>query len=424
MDSDSILMIIAMIILTAMSAFFSSAETTFTTFNRVKIKIIAQSGNKKAERVLSLIEDYDKFITAILIGNNIVNLTFSSVATVFFLKYFPSEGAIISTIVSTLAVLTFGEIFPKSAARENADAHALAMVGAVRFVCIVLSPFVFIFSNLALILKRRKNTDETIPVPGMTDAELITIVEEAEQDGGINQEESVLIRSAIEFTDVNADDILTPRVDVSLINLDSRMEDIAKIFIDSGYSRLPVYHDDIDDIIGILHEKDFLMAYFKGIEDIRKVLQKPVFISGHVKISNLLEILKSSKCHLAVVVDEFGGMTGIVTMEDIIEELIGDVWDEHDEIIEQFTEMGDGSWIIDCSAPLDDFLERFGITGNLDDEDDLPQTVNGWLLMQFGNFPEAGGNFKFNDYMFEVTKISQKKIEEIRISKISTETED
>lgn len=421
MDSDSISMIIVMIILTAMSAFFSSAETAFTTFNRIKIKTMAQSGNKKAELVLSVSENYDEFLTTVLIGNNIVNLSISSIGTVLFLKHFQNNGALISTIVVTLLVLTFGEIIPKSSVKDNADAYVMNIVGIIRVITVLFTPLVFIFSRLQLIFKRKKKVDED--AFSMTEEELITFVEEVEQDGGINQEEGDLIRSAIEFTDVSAEDILTPRVDVYGIGLDLEMEEIAKIFIDSGYSRLPVYDEDIDDVIGILHEKDFFMAHYKGIEDIREVLQKPVFISGHVKISNLLQILKNAKCHMAVVVDEFGGMTGIVTMEDIIEELIGDVWDEHDEIIEEFTEQDDGSCLVECSASIDDLFEKYDISVDPDDEDDLPQTVNGWLLMEFGNFPDSGDKFEYAGYVFEVTRASQKKIEEIRVSKIKPEND-
>jgi CBS domain containing-hemolysin-like protein len=380
------------------------------------MKTIAQSGTKKAQLVLGIAENYDKFLSTVLIGNNIVNLSLSSLGTVFFLKHFPSVGALVSTVIITVVVLTFGEIFPKSAAREKADSLVLSIVYPIRAIAVVLSPLVFVFSKLRLIF-RRKNNDEDDPF-GMTEEELITFVEEVEQDGGINQEESDLIRSAIEFTDVSAEDILTPRVDVAAIGLDLDMEEIAKTFISCGYSRLPVYDEDIDDVIGILHEKDFFMAYYKGIEDIREVLQKPVFISGHVKISALLQVLKNAKCHMAVVVDEFGGMTGIVTMEDIIEELIGDVWDEHDEIIEPFTEEEDGSCLVDCSASIDDLFERYDISVDPEKEDDLPQTVNGWLLMEFGNFPDLGEKFEYAGYLFEVTKITQKKIEEVRVSKI------
>lgn len=418
MDSDSIYMIIAMIILTAMSAFFSGTETAFTTFNRIKIKNMAQDGNKRAALALTLADDFDRLLTTVLIGNNIVNIALSSIGTVLFTTYFHANGPVVSTAVITVVVLIFGEISPKSIAREKADSFVLSVSGTVNILSIVFRPLVFLFSRWKLLLKKIFKTEETAV---MTEEELITIVEEAEQDGGINQDESDLIRSAIEFTDVSVDEILTPRVEVIAISSDSAIEEIAQTFLDSGYSRLPVYGDDIDDVIGLLHEKDFFMAYYKGIDDIREVLQKPVFISGHVKISNLLQILKNSKCHMAIVVDEFGGMTGLVTMEDIIEELIGDVWDEHDEIEEDFIEQPDGSCLVDCSADLDELFEKYDIYP--DEDENLPQTVNGWLLMEFGNFPDLNDILEYKGYLFEITKIDQKKIEEVRISPIGPKSD-
>ena len=255
-----------------------------------------------------------------------------------------------------------------------------------------------------------------------TEDELITIVDEAEEDGSIETEEGDLIRSAIEFADVSAGDILTPRVDICAIPKDASIEEIARVFIENAYSRLPVYDKDIDDIIGILHEKDFFVAYHNNNKTVTKHLQKPVNVSEHIKIADLMQVLKSKKCHMAIVVDEYGGTMGIVTMEDIIEELIGDVFDEHDEVTDDYKELEDGRVIVKCSADLDDFLERLEIS--VDDDEDMPQTVNGFVMKELETFPKVGEAFDFQGLHVEIKKIGPKRIEEIIVSKNEVDSEE
>ncbi len=416
MDGDSIIMIIVMIILTGMSGYFSATETAFSTFNRIRLKNMASNGDKRAENVINLSENYDKIITTVLIGNNIVNITLSTISTVLFMKYFADMGATLSTVIITIIVLIFGEISPKMIASENADSFVLSTCNILKFIIFLFTPLNFIFSSWKSLIRKVFKMQDAASI---TEEELITFVDEAEEDGGINSNEGDLIRSAIEFNDVNASEILTPRVDVVAIKKGMSMGDIAHVFLDSGYSRLPVYDNDIDDIIGILHEKEFFYANQNMIDSIDSIIQKPVFVSEHIKISNLLQVLKSSKCHMAVVVDEFGGFMGIVTMEDIIEELIGDVWDEHDEVIEEFKTQDDGTCIVSCSADIDDFFDRYEI--KTPDDEDMPQTVNGWILMHFGNFPEVGDCFDFENLHIEITKIDSRRIEEIKVTKLEPE---
>ena len=421
MDADAVGILISMIVLLVLSAFFSSTETAFSTFNKIRMKNMAQNGNKRAKMVLALEEKYDKLINTILIGNNIVNIALSSIATIFFIDLFAdaeSVGATVSTAVITVAVLIFGEISPKVIAKGHADGTALAFAPIIRFFQIILIPFVFIFGTWSkLLMKMFKPKEES----AYTEDELITIVDEAEEDGSIETEEGDLIRSAIEFADVSAGDILTPRVEICAISKDDSIEDIAKTFIENAYSRLPVYNEDIDDIIGILHEKDFFVAYHNNNKTITKHLQKPVHVSEHIKIADLMQVLKSKKCHMAIVVDEYGGTMGIVTMEDIIEELIGDVFDEHDEITEDYKEMPDGSFLVKCSADLDDFIEKFELV--VDDDEDMPQTVNGFIMKELETFPKVGDSFDYQRLHIEIKKIGPKRLEEIQVT-VNNVTED
>ena len=421
-DGSSGWLLFSMIILLALSGFFSATETAFSTFNKIRIKNLAQSGNKRAALVLKLDENYDKFLTTVLIGNNIVNIALSSIATLFFVSLLKTQslGATVSTIAVTVAVLIFGEISPKVIAKKKADKVALAFAYVINGIKIVFTPFNIIFGGWSKLINKIFHSSEDNSA--ITEDELITIVDEAEEDGTIESEEGNLIRSAIEFNDVSAGDILTPRVDVCAISKDESIENIAKIFIENSYSRLPVYGEDMDDIIGILHEKDFFVAYHNNNKTITKHLKKPVHVSEHIKIADLLQLLKSKKCHMAIVVDEFGGTMGIVTMEDIIEELIGDVFDEHDEITNDYKELPDGSFIVDCSADLDDFFEKFGI--EVEDEEDLPQTVNGFIMKELEAFPHVGDGFRYKNLQITIQKIGTKRVEEIHVSIINEETEE
>lgn len=415
--------IAVMAILLVFSAFFSSTETAFTSFNKIRMKNLAQSGNKRAILVNKIEGKYDRFLTSVLIGNNIVNIALSSIATIFFIGLFTgvvedpnSLGSTVSTVVITVAVLIFGEIAPKVIARQNADKMAMFLAPFINVVIILLMPLSLIFGGwsklLGLIFRSKEQSS-------YTEEELITIVDEAEEDGTLESDEGDLIRSAIEFNDVCAGDILTPRVDICAISKDETVPNIAKVFIENAYSRLPVYDEDLDDIIGILHEKDFFIAYHNNNKTITKYLKKPVHVSEHIKIADLLQVLKSKKCHMAVVVDEFGGTMGIVTMEDIIEELIGDVFDEHDEISEDYKEQPDGSFIVKCSTELDNFFERFEIA--VDGDEDMPQTLNGFIMKELETFPQVGDVIYYQGLRIEIKKIGPKRIEEAHVSKVEEE---
>ncbi len=407
--------LVIILVCLAGSAFFSGTETAFSTFNRIRMKKLAQDGNKKAKRVIAINEKYDTFISTVLIGNNIVNILLSSLATLLFVDLlqggdWESFAAGISTAVATIVVLIFGEISPKNIAKEHADGYALAVCDFVRILEILFAPFNFIFGLWKKLLNKIFHKSEEASI---TEEELMTIVDEAEEDGGIAPDEGKLIRSAIEFNDVTVKEILTPRVDVCAVENTATDDEIVDTFISSSFSRLPVYEDDLDHILGILHEKDFYAARSKKLA-LDKVYKKPVYVSEHMKISDLLQTFRSERCHMAVVVDEFGGTKGIVTMEDIIEELIGDVFDEHDEIIDEYQQLEDGTYLVACTANLNDFFEKFEI--EIRDDENLPQTLNGWVMMVLESLPDVGEAFVHDHLHIEVTRISDKRVEEVKIT--------
>lgn len=413
MDSASITMIVVLLFLVAISACFSATETAFSSLNRVRLRNKAESGNQRAALALRLAEDYDRLLSTILIGNNVVNITATTVSTVLFTRLLPVYGPTVSTVVLTIVILIFGEISPKSMAKENAEYFAMLSARPLRVLIAVLRPVNFLFTQWKRLLTKlfHKQEDE-----GITEEELITMVDQAEDEGGLDQHESELIRAAIEFNDLEVEEILTPRVDVVAVEDTSNMDEIAKAFAESGYSRLPVYHEDIDDIVGVIHEKDFHTARYRGREEVKSMISPVLYTTGSTKISDLLRILQRKKAHMVIVVDEYGGTEGLVTLEDIVEELVGEIWDEHDEIIEQFKKQEDGSYLISCSADLSDLFDLFSITGECD-----ANTVSGWVMEQIGRVPEEGDSFVSDGLDVTVTKVDHRRVMEIRVVVLSPE---
>ena len=390
--------IVGIIICVMFSAFFSASETAFTTLNRIRLKTEAEAGDSRAALVLSIAENYDKMLSTILIGNNIVNIASASLATIVFTHVLGDAGVSVSMAVMTVIVLIFGEISPKNLAKEHPEAFARFSAPFLRLLITILTPINFIFSQWKKLLNKifKKKSDNR-----MTQEELKTIVDEAQSEGGIDEEKGELIRSAIEFDDLTADDILTPRVDIVGIDEECPFQEISDIFLKNTYSRLPVYSDSIDNIIGIVHEKDYFSAQKSGISDIKQVMKKVLYISRTVKISDLLRTLQKTKSHMAIVVDEFGGTEGLVTMEDIIEELVGDIWDEHDVVIDYFNQIDDHTYVINCSADLHDLFEEF----DLGDSDEFESaSVGGWAMELLGKIPSVGDTFDFKGWHITVTK--------------------
>ncbi len=411
-------MIIAIVILIALSAIFSATETAFNTFNRVRMKNLAADGNKKAERVLKLSENYDSLLSTILIGNNIVNIALTALATVLFVRWLgEGRGPAISTLVTTVLVLIFGEISPKGIAKEKPDGYAMAIAPFIGTLAVMFYPINIFFRVWKKILSKLFGSGESQTI---TEDELITIVDEAQQDGGIGEQEGELIRSAIEFTDCDVETIITPRVDVVALDVDTPTDEIASVFYETGFSRLPVYEETVDNIVGVLYEKDFYYELPHGDVDIRKLLKKPYMITSHVKISRLLTQFQQQKTHMAIVLDDYGGTMGIVTLEDVLEELVGDIYDEHDEVeTEQITENSDGTILLPGDMRTSELFERFGLTP--DDEEELPQTVSGLVTMCLGEFPEVGVECDFMSLHFEVTKADDRLADEVKVTVIFSE---
>ena len=407
-DSSSLIMVVILVILVILSAYFSATETAFTSLNRIRLKSKADAGNRRAALALKLVDQYDKLLSTILVGNNIVNLSASSLATVFFTEGLRLQnGAVISTAVITIVVLVFGEVSPKSLAKEYPESFAMFSAPMMRILMVILTPVNFLFSLLKKLLSKvfHKQGDS-----GITEEELVTMVDQAESEGGLDQHESKLIRSAIEFNDMEVDEILTPRVDIVAVEDTDSMDEIAQAFAESGYSRLPVYHEDIDDIIGVIHEKDFHAARYRGQTDVKAITGPMLYTTGNTKISELLRILQREKAHMVIVVDEYGGTEGLVTLEDIVEELVGEIWDEHDEVIEEFKKQEDGSYLISCSADLTDLFDLFSIKGECD-----ANTISGWVMEQIGRIPEEGDRFQSDGLDVTVTKVDHRRVLEIRV---------
>ena len=411
MDDGSITLLAALIILVVFSAFFSASETAFSSLNQIRLKSRAEDGDSAAARVLAMSEKYDKLLSTILIGNNIVNIAAASIGTVLFTRLLgPERGATMSTIVLTVVVLIFGEVTPKSLAKEMPETVATAVAPVLSLLMLVFTPLTWLFSQWKRFLGHFVHSTEEDTI---TEGELMTMVSEAENDGELTDRESELIRSAIEFDDVEVEEILTPRVDVIAVEDDLPLEEVAQTFAESGYSRLPVYHDTIDNIIGVVHEKDFYMARLKKETKLEDLVKPTLYTTGSTQISQLLRTLREQHHHMAVVVDEYGGTEGIITLEDILEELVGEIWDEHDEATEDFRQQSDGSWLVSGSASVDDLYETLDLP---EDEDIDSNTVNGLVQEKTHHLPKVGDHFQLNDYEGVVTRTARRRVTEVRFT--------
>ena len=414
-DSVSLVIIVACLVC---SSYFSATETAFSTMNHARMKTMADKGNKSAALALKLSDNYDTLLSTILIGNNLVNILLSSLATLLFVKMLGSStGTTASTLVTTVLVLIFGEISPKSIAKESPESFAMFSAPIIRVLMVVLTPVTWIFAQWKKILTRlfKKDGDDR----AMTDEELMTIVEEAEQDGGIDAEESTLIRSAIEFMDLESIDIYTPRVDIVSVSLDESKEEIAKIFLDTGFSRLPVYEENIDHIIGIINQKDFHNFIYNTDRSIKEIVRPVLFITPTMKIGSLLKKLQASKTHIAIILDEFGGTEGLVTIEDIVEELVGDIWDEHDQVVTEVEKISNEEYLMAGSTSIDDVFEELGIEKEVD-----VNTLSGWVMEVLACIPKEGDSFVSDGYKVTVVKMDERRIEKVRVQKVHSETED
>ena len=406
-------MLAALVALVALSAYFSATETAFTSLNRIRLKTRADDGDKRAARTLALAADFDRLLSTLLIGNNIVNNVATTIGAVLFIQLIgPGKGPTVSATVLTIVILIFGEVTPKSLAKERPEAWAIVATPLLRVMAVVLTPVNFLFTQwkkLLRVLLRHQDDD------GITEEELMGMVDQAETEGSLDQHESDLIRNAIEFNDMEVSEILTPRVDLEALADTATMEEAAAMYADSGFSRLPIYHDSIDNIIGVLHEKDFYAAYCRGVKRLSELKGSVLYTTETARISDLLRQLQQNKVHMAVVVDEYGGTQGIVTMEDIMEELVGEIWDEHDEVIEEFRKQSDGSYLVACSADLDDLYDLFDMKPGQEYD---ASSVSGWVMEEIGRVPDVGDRFRADGLEVCVTRVEHRRVMEIRVRRL------
>ena len=414
MDSYDILMLIIVIISIFLSAFFSSIETAFSTVSTIRMKYLAERGDKKAQNVLKIVDNYDKALTAILIGNNIVNIGCSSVATVLCIRLFGDVGAAISTGVITLLVLTFGEIIPKCLTKKKADTFSLNTARILLVIMTILSPLVFLFiaiKSLALKLLTSDNTK-----PSVTEDELKVLIGTSEQEGVLEEQEKELVQSALDFDEKTVQEILTPRVDITAIDIAETPDEIRKIIIDERYSRIPVYKDDIDNIVGILHTRDYLEELLKTSAPKIEALIKPAyFVYKTKKLSYVLTELKKQKLHIAIVTDDYGGTLGLVTMEDLLEELVGDIWDEDEIETPSYQKINDVTYQVSGDMTISDMLELLELREDYIDSDSV--SVGGWVMENLGDIPQTGDSFDYrNQLTFTVLETDGQRVEQIKIT--------
>ena len=402
---------VALVVLVAFSAFFSASETAFSSLNQIRLKSRADDGDRTAARVLAMAEKYDKLLSTILVGNNIVNIAAASIGTIIFTQMLGAErGATVSTIVLTIVVLIFGEVSPKSLAKEMPETVATAVAPVLSLLMVVFTPLTWLFSQWKRLLNHFVHSSESDTI---TEGELMTMVSEAENDGELTDRESELIRSAIEFDDVEVEEILTPRVDVVAVADDIPLEELAQTFAESGYSRLPVYHGTIDNIIGVVHEKDFYIARLKKETKIDDLVAPTLYTTGSTQISQLLRILREQHHHMAVVVDEYGGTEGIITMEDLLEEIVGNIYDEFDKAEQpEIVPLGENQWRIAGSTPISTLVDDLELP--LPESDDY-DTLGGLIVTRLNAIPKDGEQF---DMEIDGVALHIEKIEDHRIESV------
>lgn len=413
MDAN-IIMGVVILLLVLLSALFSAMETAFSFVNMIRMQQSAADGNRRAKNAQYIIEHFDNALTAILICNNVVNLGCSSIATVLCLNLFGDIGSAVATGATTLLVLTFGEVIPKCLAKEHCDNFSLSTAGFLKMLMIVLTPLVFIFIKLkALALKIAGSQDDT---PSVTENELKYIVESIEEEGVLEESESEMVRSALDFDETTAEEILTPRVDVVFINIEDSPEKIKECILENRYSRIPVFENTTDNIIGILHTRDYLEALADGnVPDLKSLLQTPYFIFKSQQLSKILSHFKRTKVHMAIVTDEYGGTLGIVTMEDLLEEIVGEIWDEDEEIERTHYKIGNNEYLVNGDFELYEMLALYDMDEDAIESDAV--TVGGYILEHVGNIPKKRESITADGFRFTVMEVENQRIMRVVVKK-------
>lgn len=408
-------MYLALLLLLAFSAFFSASETALSSVNRIRMKNKADDGDKKAQRVLGLSDDYDRTLSAILIGNNVVNLTASSISTVIATSLLGQQGAAVATAVITVLVLVFGEILPKSFAKDHAERVSMAMGGPLYIVKTLLAPLVWVFVQIKRLFTGRRSSELNVQ-PSVTEEELKTIIDTVGEEGVLDRQETDIIQSAIEFDNTTVQDILVPRVDMAAAALDAPPEEIIRLCVEGGYSRIPVYEGTIDNVVGVLYAKDLLARLAAGKPIEPAALKRDVlFVYRSKRISELLAEFRRAKQHMAVVTDEHGGTLGLVTMEDILEELVGEIWDETDKDETPIRQLSENSWQVEGDVNVEDFFDAIGFVDKTFDCD--YNSVGGWTLAELEHIPSAGESFCYKQLHVTIRSVKDQRIESLLVTR-------
>ncbi len=414
MDSSSGLSYLLVVICVALSAFFSGSETALTSVNKIRLKNMAENGNQKAAKTLRIAENYESMISTVLIGNNIVNIASASLATVIFTVLLGAEkGAAVSTVVMTVVVLICGEVLPKNYAKSNADSLAMAVSGPISVLMVIFKPLVAILNALARFMAKFTGSEDS-EKPSVTEEELKYIVESIEDEGVLEERESDLVQSALELDEIEVQEILTPRVDMIALDVEDSWEEILELAKNSKVSRIPVYENTVDNIIGLVHVRDILEDEISNTEhDIRSLLTRCLFVHKTMNISRLLEKLRKEKMPLAIVTDDYGGTMGLITIEDIVEELVGEIWDEYDEFEEELVKKSDSVYEVSGDYNVYDLMEELD-EENRSFESDY-NTVSGWTLEQLEHIPQVGESFVYRNLRVTVTAMDEQRITKLKI---------
>ncbi len=412
--------IFIIVILILLSAVFSASETALSSVNKVRLRSYAEEGNKRAKMAIKITDNFDKTLTTILIGNNIVNLAATTVATVWISLHFGAAYVPISTAVMTVLIIIFGEIIPKNMASEFSEGFSMFISYPLYGMLVILTPVVWLLIKLKnLVIKLCGGSNDQ---PSMTEEELKYIIDEIEDEGVLDENESDLVKSALEFSDITISEILIPRVNISAVEIEQSPDEIKDAFITSHFSRLPVYEKTIDSIVGIIHEKNFFDMYLNGRRDIKEIIQKPLYIFELTPISELMQQMQRAKTHMAVVVDQYGGTQGIVTMEDIIEELVGEIYDETDEEDTSFVKISDDEYEVDAGLSIRDFLDRIELDPDAIETD--CNSIGGLVMENSDHIPEPGEECDCGRFHFKVVSVDEQRIQRVRITVSPEPSED
>ncbi len=414
--------LVILFILLCGSAFYSASETALSTVNKIRIKHLARNGNKQAAGILKLLEHFDEVLSTILVGNNIVNIAMASIATLLCIKLFGDESSVsIATAITTVIVIVFGEISPKSLAKEYSEPFLLAVHKLLWWNTMLFTPLNYFFKKLKNYISSKISGNKTAR-PSITEAELKVMVDEVENEGTISEEESDLIKSAIEFNDIRVKEIYTPRVDMVACSVTNSNAEIYRLFTTNHFTRIPVYDAEENNIIGLLHAKDFYNSYLKDPKfNIKTILKNVAYVHRSTKISLLLKNLQHNKLQMAAVIDSYGSVAGIITIEDIMEELVGEIWDEHDEAVSVFHKLGNNRYLVSCdsnsrNASLRDLFEYMQLDFDLYNLEN--QSISGWVVESLGEVPKKGDSFTYRDLNVAVTKVDRHRLKKIIVTHV------